>query len=760
MDKALRNTLRNVVTQCRRLLEEAIGEILQGQFGIHRAGTIEDAERLRHLGDSDRIYREQVLVHLQHIESGGFKRKDAIAQLIREVAFTHLNRLVAYKMLEQRKLIREAVSRGLKSNGFMFYLAEHEEDQALWSGGQQDIAYRHFLEWLGGTLSEEIGVLFSPHDPANRLFPPQRVLDKVLALINSEELKSIWSEDETIGWVYQYFTPKELRDKARKESAAPRNSYEMAFRNQFFTPRYVVEFLVDNTLGRIWYEMRKGRTALAEQCPYLVRRPNEVFMARSEQSPEDLATDGNLSPEEMLQCTAFIAHREPKDPRELKILDPACGSGHFLLYCFDLLETIYREAWEDDSLAAGLQKDYATRAEFERDIPALILSRNLHGIDIDLRATQIAALALWLRAQRVYQQLGLGGSERPKITRTNIVCAEPMPGEQELLNEFVAGLQPHLLGQLVRVVFEKMKLAGEAGSLLEIGEEIKDEIAKAKKQWLAGPKPEQLTLFPKANRPREQMSFFDLSGITDQQFWNEAEARLLEALREYATQVANGGQLLRQLFSDDAARGFAFVDISRKQFDVILMNPPFGDPTPRQVPFLKEQFPQTRFDLSACFVERSLQLLQEGGWIGAITSRSLYFLIRFEEFRRKILFGKSNLEFFVDLGLGVLDAFIDTSLIVTTNDIGRQQEFLISFGLTELNDKAEELRGAVDFAIDTHNLGKVTFIRRAEHFSRLPTVSLSYWCSDQIALLLRPSNNLEQAGIETCVGLQSDDDTK
>ena len=113
----------------------------------------------------------------------------------------------------------------------------------------------------GGQLSEEIGVLFSPTDPANRLFPPQRVLDDVLALLNSEDLKDIWAEDETIGWVYQYFTPKELRDQVRKESAAPRNSYELAFRNQFFTPRYVVEFLTDNTLGRIWYEMRRGDTS-------------------------------------------------------------------------------------------------------------------------------------------------------------------------------------------------------------------------------------------------------------------------------------------------------------------------------------------------------------------------------------------------------------------------------------------------------------------------------------------------------------------
>ncbi|MBI3948940.1 MAG: SAM-dependent methyltransferase, partial [Acidobacteria bacterium] len=446
MDKALRNTLRNVVTQCRKLLEEAINEILQGQFGIHKNGEIEDASRMGHLWPSDQAYREQVLVHLQHIRAGGFKPADAVEQLIREVAFTHLNRLVAYKMLGQRKLIREAVSRGINSNGFKFYLADHPDDETLWSSGQQDVAYRHFLEWLGGTLSEEIGVLFSPHDPANRLFPRQQVLDQVLALINSEELKDIWTEDETIGWVYQYFTPKELREKARKESSAPRNSYELAFRNQFYTPRYVVQFLTDNTLGRIWYEMRKGETVLKEKCQYLVRRPNEVFLSEGEINARDAgdANDakGEKSQEELLNEPVFIPHRPTKDPREIKILDPACGSGHFLIYCFDLLLAIYEEAWDQcPDLLSDLRASVVSKEEFMKQVPGLILRHNLHGIDIDLRATQIAALALWLRAQRAYQELGLKRDERPKITKSNIVCAEPMPGEEDLLEEFLKNLR-------------------------------------------------------------------------------------------------------------------------------------------------------------------------------------------------------------------------------------------------------------------------------------------------------------------------------
>src|SRR5262249_55310718 len=140
---------------------------------------------------------------------------------------------------------------------------------------------------------------------------------------------------------------------------------------------------------------------------------------------------------------------------------------------------------------------------------------NLHGIDIDLRATQIAALALWLRAQRSYQQQGFKVSGRPRITRSKVVCAEPMPGERELLEEFIATIKPKLLGQLVRVVFDKMALAGEAGSLLPIDEEIRATVAEAKKQWQSGPQPEQLMLFTSEKRRQEQLALFDVRGITD-----------------------------------------------------------------------------------------------------------------------------------------------------------------------------------------------------------------------------------------------------
>jgi hypothetical protein len=672
MDQEIRNKLRNVVTQCRRLLEEAITQELEGKYSIFAKKdqvTADPHAEMKNLTtQEDRDARKDILDHFEHIKARGFKPKGALEHLIREVAFTHLNRLCAYKMMEAREVyvggqkFREAVSRGVNSNGVKFYLADHEEDERLFNTGYQDIAYRRFLDWLGGQLSEEIGVLFNPNDPANRLYPRQNTLDEVLELLNYGAIRpeettlrqkwpQIWSQDETIGWVYQFFTPKELRDSSRDVkkggSLAPRNSYELAFRNQFFTPRYVVEFLTDNALGRIWYEMRKGQTKLKEQCRYMVRRPTEVFLKEGEQPPKDSAEGKNdLSQEELLKLPVFFTHRPKKDPRELKILDPACGSGHFLLYCFDLLMTIYEEAYADPDLGPALKKDYPTLDSLKRDAPRLILAHNLHGIDIDLRASQIAALALWLRCQRASTEMGLK-QERPRINRSNFVCAEPMPGEAEVLQDFITQLEPRILGQVVEAVFRKMNLAGEAGSLLKIEVEIREVVASAKHQYIqettrAIDRKGRTLLFSEAEMERlagkpVQPSLFDFTDITDEQFFDHAESKVIEALRAYSEKAQSQQKLQRRLFEEDTVRGFAFVDLCQFRYDIVLMNPPFGSATPASKKIVFDNYPKSKSDLFAAFVERGFDFLTPDGLCGCITSNSFLNLSSLEELRQLML---------------------------------------------------------------------------------------------------------------------------
>jgi hypothetical protein len=776
MNQEIRNRLRNVVTQCRKLLEDSITQDLEGKYGIFAKRdhvTADPNAAMVHLTDEERSARKDILDHFEHIKARGFKPREALDQLIREIAFTHLNRLCAYKMMEARDVyvgghkFREAVSRSFNSNGVKFYLAEHPEEERLFNTGQQDLAYRHFLDWLGGLLSDEIGVLFNPNDPANRLYPRQSTLDEVLNLLNSGGIKTdetdlretwpnIWSSDETIGWVYQYFTPKELRDQARKESAAPRNSYELAFRNQFFTPRYVVEFLTDNTLGRIWYEMRQGETKLRDQCGYMVRRPTEVFLKDGEQPPAEAAAErSDLTQEQLLQLPQYVLHRPKKDPRDLKILDPASGSGHFLLYCFDLLQTIYEEAYSDPDIGPALQADYSSIEALRRDGPRLILAHNLHGIDIDLRASQIAALALWLRCQRASQEIGLK-KERPKITRSNLVCAEPMPGEQKMLKDTVGELEPRLLGQLVEDVFEKMQFAGEAGTVLKIEEELRDSVAHARREWLAGPVYVQRTLFEQ--RPEVQQQRFDFSGISDDQFFEQAEVKVIGALQHYAEKAQSNQRLQRQLFADDALRGFAFIDLCHKRYDVVLMNPPFGDAVPSTAPYISRAYPTAKNDLYATFVSRGLGLLCTNGLLGAITSRVGFFAANLKAWRECTLLGENgSLTTVADLGHGVLDsALVEAAAYVISPSVAvqRWQNALFS-SVLDASDKGARLSAIIS---SNGSASSSTFRVSLAGLRSLPGCPLAYWLPTTLEKAISTMPSLSSLGGKAAVGLQTDDD--
>ncbi|AGA92436.1 hypothetical protein Thimo_3784 (plasmid) [Thioflavicoccus mobilis 8321] len=646
-DTATRNELQKLVGRVRDLLVKEFTAQCQTLYGIQPDGTALALEKLEHRPENEQTLARLLRDRIDHLAaglSGSKRRAEAIDRLVREQAFTVLNRLCALRMCEERGLVQECVRQGMGSKGFQVF-----EKSAASLGGDTFSRYRLYLDLLLDELAIELGVLFDRFAPTGLLFPGETALKALLEQVNVQTLSHIWGEDEAIGWVYQYFNDREAIKATKKQSQSPRNSRELAERNQFFTPRYVVEFLTDNSLGRLWYEMRQGRTALAEICRSLVRRPDEVFLG-----PDD---DHAAPP-----GTSVVPFRAKKDPRDLKILDPACGSGHFLLYAFDLLLVIYREAWADthsprsDLTGTTLAEDYASEADLERATPALILRHNLHGIDIDPRAAQIAALALWLRAQRAWRDQRLKPAERPRVVRTHIVCAEPMPGEKETLADFAGQLRPPVLGQLIQVVFERMRLAGEAGCLLRIEEEIRTAVETARAQWLEGGRPEQTELFPELAGPKQQELRFDLSGVTRDAFWDQAEGRILSGLRRYAEEADLGADMGRRMFAEDAAAGFAFIDLCRQHFDVVVMNPPFGAASTGAKNYITKTYPRSKNDLLAACVERGIGWLHPGGLLGAITSRTAFFLTSFRNWRQGVVLGDAKPLVMADLGHGVMDA--------------------------------------------------------------------------------------------------------
>jgi len=699
MDKDTRNRIERATQAARVLLERDFADQLAGVFDIRLDGTLPTAPG-SHLDAAQRVAWCKLMAAVEHHRASGQRAPEAVATHLREAAFTTLNRFVALKMLEARGLVQECVSRGEQSAGF-------KEFCGLAPGLVQlpDHGYRLYLESLFDELSTEVKVLFDRRDPSSLMWPRRATFDQLLEILNATELGSeyvrsasggaagVWGEDETIGWVYQFFNGQDERRKMREESQAPRNSRELAVRNQFFTPRYVVQFLTDNTLGRIWYEMRGTETALADQCKYLVRGPGETF-----------------------------APRAKKDPRDLRVLDPACGSGHFLLYAFGLLLVIYEEAWADPdsprSEATGrtLAADYPSLEALRKAIPGLILAHNLHGVDIDSRCAQIAQLALWMRAQKAYRDFGIGRADRPRIRRSNIVVAEPLVADEQIAKEFVAKLGDPELGRVFMSLVESLNLAGDLGLLLRI---------------------ERLVVRqPKRGRTGDLFA--------------PPEERIRAALDRFVRNKNSHAMTRRRLFTEDAQYAVGLAQIVSSRYDAVIMNPPFGDATPKAARYLGEHYPETRLDLFAAFCERLLELARPDGLVGAITPRDGFFKKTLDGWRQMIL--SNRLAVVADLGIGVLDTATVrvAAYVIARGKVGGTSRFI---DLVDLPDRHARLRDEIA------DPGRHIDLDMAK-FQSLPLSRFLYWLPARLWEIYETADSLENNSCTPRYGLTTLNDER
>lgn len=620
-DQSTRGRLQKLVNSCRSLLSDEFSIQLQQTYGLDpKTGEVTPMARLTHLDDRQRHTAEvlrQTLAHYLGADVDDTDHRIAVLdRMVREQAFTVLNRLAALLMMEARGQLIESVSLGYQSRGYQLY--SKIAGAALGETGQ---AYQVYLFSVFDELAQELPALFDRYAANGLLFPRETALRALLDELNHFEIEPLWAADETIGWIYQYFNSKEERKAMRDASQAPRNSRELAVRNQFFTPRYVVEFLVDNTLGRLWFNATGGQTDLRDRCQYLLVKPDE-------------------------QPQAAVKLR---DPRTLKLLDPACGSMHFGLYAFDLFAEIYREAWiweqqhGPGSLDIVLNKEstqpqaalkplcqtYEDEAAFARDVPRLIIEHNIYGVDIDPRAAQIATLALWLRAQRAWHETNVKAKDRPRIGQGHVVAAVAPPTERELRQQFAANLDQRD-GELFEKTLQLLKGLPEMGVLLQVERELPHLIRQVYVGTGTG-----------------------LFAAQEQESWQQAEARLRAALTEFAQAAKSTYQ--GRLFAQDALQGLRLIDLCREVFDVVVMNPPFGALAANTKDQLAKAYPRSKNDLLAIMVERGLELLRTGGRIGAITSRTCFFLSSFQKWRERVVLGTSKPEVMADLGHGVMD---------------------------------------------------------------------------------------------------------
>ena len=199
-DQSTRNRLQRFVNEARKLLEEEFTRQLQNDYGLDPGtGTITPLENLRHLNDAQRETARILRDTLAHYCAGGdMDTKQGLDRIVREQAFTVLNRLAALRMAEARGLLVESVGNGYQAKGFQLYA------RLAGTGlGETDDAYRVYLFSVFDELAQDLPGLFDRYSPQGRLFPRGSVLVPLLALINEAEIAPLWAEDETIGWIYQ-----------------------------------------------------------------------------------------------------------------------------------------------------------------------------------------------------------------------------------------------------------------------------------------------------------------------------------------------------------------------------------------------------------------------------------------------------------------------------------------------------------------------------------------------------------------------------
>ena len=727
--------IERFVSAAKNLLMQNVTEMLQQWYGIWADGHTIGVEQLPSQ-DTDIVHTARMLRdRLQHLmaalpdtDTDADKERQAVGQLVAEQAFTQLNRFCALRMCEERDLIMESIRGGYESAGFMAY-----DSIAQSVGASRYERYRCYLLSVFDELSIELPAVFDRFSPFGLLFPDESTLMKLLELINDSQLSAwfdeqnavtvnFWKEDETLGWMFQDYNSLEERRKMREASSKPRNSREMAVRNQFFTPEYVVRFLTDNSLGRIWYEMTRGESRIGEeQCRYMIRRPGEP-----------------------------LEERKLKEPTEILSLDPTCGSMHFGLYLYEVYEYIYMDAWDHQPSLLQKYREVHTRESFRREVPKLILENNIYGCEIDPRALQIAALSLWLRAQKSYSQMNLDAAERPLITRSNLVLAEAMPGNKRLLkglmDEFDKPMQ-----RLLTTIWNKMKYVGEAGLLFKMEKEISDDIEYLRKNWSKVNQNRNANIFDSEERRAEiaaaNEARTELRHHKDE-FFEEIAKRLQTALQELSSRLSEEEGYENALFSEDATRGFAFIELCQKRFDCIVMNPPFGEGSEHTSQYLDDNYSVWSRNLVCAFFIRMKEMLLERGKLGAIFDRTIYIRKLYQNFRISELCG--YIDSCADTGWGVLDALVETSTLVlnkTTTDACS-----VFVDVRDVNDKEATLLRRLERVNKNIYPWEQSYLQKSIEFKILPNSVIGYYFNKDVIAMFERCPSMPKVGLVSMGG--------
>ena len=574
--------------------------------------------------------------------------RDGKAQVIEQVAYTWFNRFTALRFMDANgyttvgvvspaegqtrpELLAEAMAGNLPEGapGSIAALLDGRTP----SSDPQGEAYRQLLVHACNQWHGPMPFLFEEIDDYTELLMPEDLLSQSSIL---SETRKVMTEDacqdvEIIGWLYQFY----ISEKKDQVFAGLKKNQKITAENipaatQLFTPHWIVRYLVENSLGSLWLLNRPG-SRLAERMDYYI-------------APEEPET-------EFLKITK---------PEEIRICDPAAGSGHMLTYAFDLLYAIYEEEGYDAT-----------------EIPALILTHNLTGVEIDDRAGALAAFALAMKAAaRLGRRRFLRMGAKPDICVLQNVSFTPAE-----MQDVAAVVGKDLFTDELRETLGQFEQAKNFGSLI----------------------------VPKLRDPAETLRVVEARDFGGDLLLTDVKARVLTVLR--------------------------MAEALSPKYHVVVANPPYmgrGGMNPTLMTWTEANYSDSKSDLFAMFMVRSLMLNVQGGFMAMINMQSWMFLSSFEKMRGWLL-ASSHLTSMAHLGERAFDT-IGGSVVSTTAFVFEKSRKASSAGYfvrlvdgRNENEKLEALKRAASGADDEVYKASTT------EFERIPGYPIAYWISQTVA---------------------------
>jgi len=568
------------------------------------------------------------------------ERVDFLREAEQQAGYTLLNRLVILRLMEEpgpsdQPLRKPALIKGGWNS------RAYQDFRDLARGVVRDEPTEGFafmLQLVCEELAEDLPGLFGSAGIADLIPIPAATLRHAVEELNKEELESCWSDDMTLGWVYQYWNdPERERLDDKINDGGKIEPHEIASKTQMFTERYMVDWMLQNSLGLMWFTLCKKNGWIPEvKSNGTLRRLEERrsdWRAKRAAGEVSLTAQMPLESEEERRWAYFLPGQEipdqavelaPSSIRDWKILDPAVGSGHFLVVAMGLLLVLFQE----EARHRGLQDapEWSDRAIVEH-----VLAQTLHGIDLDPRAVQIAAASLWLKGQSLCPG---SDPERLNLVAPSLRIAD-LPENDPALVELKEDIESEtgIAVDLVNQILLTLHGVDSLGTLLRMNKALDCVIQEyADRVNILKKKVKQFGLLPGSTpKGNEAEADFDFSAL-------EARITLQKLINDFLRRHSSATELGLRIRGDQLSSGLLFSRICQDNtYDLVIANPPYLGSAKLDSSYLVNSgYSEAEENLYTCFLERCLELSKKGGIVSQVSLSGWMYIGDFSDFRKKL----------------------------------------------------------------------------------------------------------------------------